>query len=202
MTRFKFLFFILLFHVGNSQAQGLSADVSFLPNNYEYAIQDSAKPLFPDPNMVMRRSLIVPGWGQVINKQAWKIPIIYGLLGGLTFYSAYLTILYHDYRAAYYNLNNPGGDFRFGATPASLAGLSSRELRSQRDFYRNRRDLVYVGVALAHILNVVDAYVYAHLRSFDVSDDLSFAPTLKPEINVYGELMIAPTVNIRIPITR
>lgn len=52
---------------------------------------------FPDPKAVMRKSLIVPGWGQITNKQTWKVPIVYGLLGGLTYYSITLTKDYHDY---------------------------------------------------------------------------------------------------------
>ncbi|MBO6792440.1 MAG: hypothetical protein JJ895_00925 [Balneolaceae bacterium] len=136
---------------------------------------------YPDPKAVLRRSLILPGWGQVTNKQIWKVPIVYGLLGGLTYYSITLTKDYHDYRAAYYNATNENQDFRFGPTPTYLVGQNSSSIRSQRDFLRNRRDFIYVTIGLAYLLNVVDAYVYAHLRPFDVSDDLSLAPKIKLE---------------------
>lgn len=136
---------------------------------------------YPDPKAVMRKSLIVPGWGQITNKQTWKVPIVYGLLGGLTYYSITLTKDYHDYRAAYYNATNENQDFRFGPTPAYLVGQNSSSIRNQRDFLRNRRDFIYVTIGLAYLLNVVDAYVYAHLRPFDVSDNLSVAPTINVE---------------------
>lgn len=136
---------------------------------------------FPDPKAVMRKSLIVPGWGQITNKQTWKVPIVYGLLGGLTYYSITLTKDYHNYRAAYYNATNENQDFRFGPTPAYLVGQNSSSIRNQRDFLRNRRDFIYVTIGLAYLLNVVDAYVYAHLRPFDVSDNLSVAPTINVE---------------------
>lgn len=136
---------------------------------------------YPDPKAVLRRSLILPGWGQVTNKQIWKVPIVYGLIGGLTYYSITLTKDYHDYRAAYYNATNENQDFRFGPTPTYLEGQNSSSIRSQRDFLRNRRDFIYVTIGLAYLLNVVDAYVYAHLRPFDVSDDLSLAPRIKLE---------------------
>lgn len=158
----------------------------------------SEKPEFPNPKAVMRRSLIVPGWGQVTNKQAWKVPIVYGLLGGITYYSITLTKNYHDYRAAYYNSTNANSDFRFGATPAYLQGVGANELRSNRDFFRNRRDFVYLTIGLAYLLNVVDAYVFAHLRPFDVSDDLSFNSTFKPGILQTAEMGYVPSVSLSI----
>jgi hypothetical protein len=39
-----------------------------------------------------------------------------------------------------------------------------------------------VTIVLAYGLNVIDAYVFAHLRSFDVSEDLSLRTTLKPNV--------------------
>lgn len=125
--------------------------------------------------------MIIPGWGQITNKQIWKVPIVYGLLGGLGWYSVDLTKRYHDYRAAYYNINND--DFRFGPTPDYIPeDANAEELRSIRNTYRNRRDMVYIGIVLAYGLNIVDAYVFAHMRSFDVSRDLSMRPSIKPDI--------------------
>ncbi|MDX1670849.1 MAG: DUF5683 domain-containing protein [Balneolaceae bacterium] len=145
-------------------------------------LEDSvrAKQVYPEPNSVLYKSMIIPGWGQVVNKQAWKVPIIYGLLGGLTWYTIDLTKRYHDYQAAFYNLNND--DLKFGRTPPELAGQNGESLKFTRDKLRNRRDLMYVVIGLAYALNIVDAYVYAHMRSFDVSDDLSLRTTMKPEL--------------------
>jgi hypothetical protein len=139
----------------------------------------------PDPKSVMYKSMIIPGWGQIVNRQAWKVPIVYGLLGGLTYYSIYLTQKYHDYRAAYYNLNpqQPNKDFRFGPTPSYISeDANLNQLKSIRNTYRNRRDLVYVGIVLAYGLNIIDAYVFAHMRSFDVSRDLSVRTRVQPGI--------------------
>src|SRR5690606_18549647 len=46
-------------------------------------------------------------------------------------------------------------------------------LRYNRDFYRRNRDLTVLLSVLAYTLNVAEAYVHAHLKEFDVSDDLS-----------------------------
>lgn len=152
--------------------------------------------------MVLKRSLIIPGWGQVTNKQVWKVPIVYGLLGGLTYYSIYLTKEYHDYRAAYYNQYTGNTDFRYGATPSHLVGANQNALQSNRNFLRNRRDFIYVTIALAYILNAVDAYVFAHLRSFDVSDDLSMNTTLKPDLITTATTSAVPGISITFSLTK
>lgn len=180
MTRFKGLLLLIIFLIPASiDAQEISSDFSFVPSSISLN-QELSTNEFPDPKRVLRQSLIVPGWGQITNKQAWKVPIVYGLLGGLTYYTISLTRDYHDYRAAFYNLSND--DFRFGQTPGYLVGVNSQSLKSQRNFLRNRRDFIYVTIGLAYALNAIDAYVFAHLRSFDVSDDLSLNTTLKPEV--------------------
>lgn len=167
--------------------------------SYNYSLQsDSTKSKYPDPKSVVRKSLIVPGWGQVVNKQAWKVPIVYGLIGGLGYYSVYLTKQYHDYRAAYYNSFDSNTDMRFGATPAYLEGQNVSSLKNNRDFLRNRRDFIYVTVFLSYVLNAVDAYVFAHLRPFDVSDDLSMNRNFKPS-NITSPLLgKVPSISLSI----
>ncbi|MDZ7807147.1 MAG: DUF5683 domain-containing protein [Gracilimonas sp.] len=176
----------------NSQQIG-----SFVPDNL---VLKSSGEEFPNPKKVLKRSLIIPGWGQVTNKQIWKVPIVYGLLGGLSYYSIQLHKNYHDYRAAYYNLNpNTPDDLRFGPTPDYISVNSSLEaLRQNRNFYRNRRDLVYVFIGLSYALNAIDAYVFAHLRSFDVSDDLSLRTNIEPVLIAQNTYRTVPTVSFTI----
>lgn len=150
---------------------------------YSAYLQDNiTENTFPDPKKVLHRSLIIPGWGQITNKQAWKVPIIYGLIGGLSYYSYWLNENYKDYRAAFYNLNpNTPNDFKFGPTPSYISSNADlNSLRTNRNFYRNRRDFIFITIALSYALNAIDAYVFAHLRSFDVSDDLSMNASFKP----------------------
>jgi len=124
------------------------------------------------PKKVWRRSAMIPGWGQLTNKQAWKIPIVYGLLGGLVYVMRSQTIKYHDYRAAFYNLNNT--DLIYGPTPVFLNNQTNGSfLRNVRDNTRQQRDQLALGLLLAYGMNIVDSYVYAHFRTFDVSDNLS-----------------------------
>lgn len=140
---------------------------------------------FPEPTSVMYKSLMVPGWGQIVNKQAWKVPIVYGLYAGIGYYTYTVHQDYKDYRAAFYNAQRgEDTDFKFGPTPERLQGVNQEQLRTNRNSFRNRRDLMFVVLLLAHGLNAVDAYVFAHMRSFDVSDDLSARTTISPELLV------------------
>ena len=203
LTRSDLIIVLILFAaVNTAKAQQASPfqELRFLPSSYERVIQNQEVLEFPDPKMVMHRSMIIPGWGQITNRQVWKVPIVYGLLGGLTYYSIYLTKQYHDYRAAFYNLSN--SDKKFGETPLHLVGVSQGSLESNRNFLRNRRDFIYVTIGLAYVLNVVDAYVFAHLRSFDVSDDLSLNTRIKPDIIPVTTLGDVPSVSISFSLSK
>lgn len=186
---------------GNTFAQNFSSSNSFLPSTISIIVE-AENQIYPDPKMVLRRSLIIPGWGQVTNKQVWKVPMVYGLIGGLGYYSVYLTKQYHDYRAAYYNSFESNTDLRFGTTPAYLENAGSESLRSNRNFLRNRRDFIYVTIGLAYLLNAVDAYVFAHLRSFDVSDDLSMNTRIKPELITTSTSIQAPVFTLTFSLTK
>jgi hypothetical protein len=111
---------------------------------------------------------IVPGGGQLYNEDYWKIPLFVAAGG----FFAYRTIYYH-------NLFTDKVD-ELAATPDT--NVSRRlSLRTQREFYRDNRDLnlaYFIGV---EILSMIDAYVGAHLFDFDVDDDISSRIMLDPE---------------------
>jgi hypothetical protein len=160
-----------------SEPQEPDMFTSPLPHESDTVRRDTV----PRPSSVMRKSMILPGWGQVVNRQVWKVPIIYGMLAGLTYYSIVMDQNYRDYRAAFYNSQYPDGDQKFGPTPPYIDPNQNPEsLRYTRNLYRNRRDLTILGVVLAYGLNIVDAYVFAQMRDFDVSDDLSARLRLGP----------------------
>lgn len=175
-------------HAQQFSRTDLSSSLNYQPNfavtSPDTIDPNPSAPSLPEPKSVLYKSLMIPGWGQIINKQIWKVPIVYGLLGGLTYYSIYLTKRYHDYRAAYYNQapDIKGDDQRYGSTPAYLDGVNPSSLKNSRDYLHNRRDFIYITIALAYGLNAIDAYVFAHLRSFDVSEDLSMRPSIKPGV--------------------
>lgn len=129
------------------------------------------------PKKAAIRSAILPGLGQIYNKKYWKLPIIYGALGTCAGVFFFNLGSYQDTKFAYkvkYNMRvNRTDSALFPRIKRTLQPLSEESLR----FYRNqyRRDIDYSALIFLILwgLNVVDASVDAHLKSFDVSPDLS-----------------------------
>ena len=65
-------------------------------------------------------------------------------------------------------------------------------LKKLRDNYRRNRDLCIIITAGLYLLNIIDAHVDAHMKEYDISDDLSMnlEPTM---VNMYT--MRSGTVN-------
>ena len=137
------------------------------------------------PQVATRRSAILPGWGQATNKEYWKIPLVYGVLaipGALYFYND-----------SWYNKTKYAYEAKFKAQAPTLdsSGLSGIDpqlknlglasLQSYRNTFRRDRDYSILYFILAWGLQVADATVFAHLKQFDVSDDLSLQ--VKPQFN-------------------
>ncbi len=205
----KWLSFLILFSLtvvasATAQPSLLYQDFTLLENRYfntPAAQQDTTEEgngnmEFPSPRSVMYKSMMIPGWGQIENRQIWKVPIIYGLFAGIGLYTNYLNNEYQDFRAAFYNSFPENDDFRFGPTPERLEGVNPAELQSNRNSLRNQRDFMFVVFGLAYGLNVLDAYVFAHMRSFDVSDDLSARTTVQPAIMASGNPGISISLSL------
>jgi hypothetical protein len=130
------------------------------------------------PGKAALRSAILPGLGQIYNRKYWKVPIVYaglGITGGIFVYNLKN---YRDTRFAYrvkYNMREFGTDSAlFVQIKDVLKPLSESSLRSYRDQFRRDIDYSVLFFMIMWGLNVVDAAVDAHLKSFDVSPDLSF----------------------------
>lgn len=134
------------------------------------------------PRKALWRAFALPGWGQWYNRQYYKIPIVYAGLGGFT--AAILTTnqRYIKYRhAALYKLSQERGNNEYPQFEDEYQSIrnqvggevSSSVLRQERDRFRRLRDLSVIGLGLYYGLTVLDAYVSAHLLTFDVGEDLS-----------------------------
>ena len=134
---------------------------------------------------------LIPSGGQIYNKRYWKLPIVYGMVGGLGYWVWFQQKYYDQYRLAYRAvLEN-----RKKIGDPSLGDLASREIslpniRNGLEGYRSFRDLSVLISALGYSLQILDAVVDAHLHDFDVSDNLTlnWQPTLLP---VPGQLVPA-----------
>ncbi|MDW7997369.1 MAG: DUF5683 domain-containing protein [Bacteroidota bacterium] len=123
------------------------------------------------PTGAALRSLLLPGWGQLYVEAYWKAPIFF--LGNAV--SAYLTIANHR---EYLRYQRRLEEAQARGEPWQTVAL----LRAYRATYVERRDVALAFWAAAYILAVVDAYVEAHLSSFQVDDRLSTQPMLAPAV--------------------
>ena len=125
------------------------------------------------PRKAAIRSAILPGWGQIYNKKYWKLPIVYGALGVSA--AVFITNLttYRDLRDAVRALSS-GDPILIAQIDPLYRNIEVNALRSYRDEFRRNIDYSVLAFIVLWGLNVVDASVDAHLKSFDVSPDLSF----------------------------
>ena len=138
-------------------------------------------------------SLILPGGGQYYNKRYWKIPIVWGIEGAAIYWYIWNDQQLDEWQAAYLGLLNNEIESYQGITQASTAKLV-------RDRYRKNKEYAYIGMILAHLLNVFDAFIDRHLIDFDIDDDLSFSqPDLKDPrwtMPTFG------SISIKIPLSK
>lgn len=139
------------------------------------------------PRRAAIRSAIIPGWGQVYNKKYWKVPLVYAALGitGATF--RYNLKTYKDISFAYRTLvarDTP--NYNNVATYLSefVKRGDQNALNNYRAEFRKNIDYSVLFFLFFWGLNVVDATVDAHLKGFNVNNDLSMK--IKPAFNTGG----------------
>ncbi len=120
------------------------------------------------------RSAIIPGWGQITNKKAWKVPLVYGALGTSAYFFIRNVRQFKEARTAYTLAadGDTSNDNQIIQPYYSVKNQPER-IRVFRNQVRQNVDYSVLFFILSWGLNVMDAAVDAHLKSFDVSDDLS-----------------------------
>ena len=137
------------------------------------------------PQVATRRAAVLPGWGQATNKEYWKIPLVYGVLaipGALYFYNdSWYNKTKYAYEAKFKAQAPTLDSSGLAGIDPQLKNLGLASLQSYRNTFRRDRDYSILYFILAWGLQVADATVFAHLKQFDVSDDLSLQ--VKPQFN-------------------
>ncbi len=139
-----------------------------------YNFRRSFKEDYPHPKTATYAALIIPGAGQAYNKDWWKIPIVWAAYGGIGYsiYFHYTQYKLFDKRVVDYLAN-----------PMDFPGVNVSVLRDGRDYYRKYLEYSYLGAVLIHVLAATEAYVAAHFKKFDITDELSLRIT--PQIQAY-----------------
>jgi len=139
------------------------------------------------PKIATILSAALPGLGQVYNKSYWKVPVIYAGFAGLVYVVSQNHIFYSDFKNQYdaYRTYSER-EIAAGRTPQTdtlltvrgVDGYSVFSVKEGRDYYRRRRDLAIIGIGALYFINIIEAYVHAHMFTFDISENLSirYAP--------------------------
>lgn len=147
----------------------------------------------PNPKKALLYSLILPGAGQVYNGRWWKVPFVYGALGATVGVYLYNEKNYKSLQTAYQlKLKNEPHEF------SNTVLDDASRLRVYRDGYNKDRQswLIYsIGV---YGLQAIEALVDAHLRDFNVDEDLSLR--LKPALGMPGPGGMAPGISLTLTI--
>lgn len=174
---FTSIFFITVFlFCNNVFAQKTvlpgSKDSTIKKNTGIFTKYDSSKAY--SPRRAIIRSAIIPGWGQATNKKYWKIPIVYAALGTTAYIFFYNINQYNQAKSAYANAVD-GIDSNDHLIPQPYFTIKDQpeRIRTFRNQVRQNIDYTVLFFILFWGLNVADATVDAHLKTFDVSDNLS-----------------------------
>lgn len=135
---------------------------------------------------------IFPGAGQIYNKSYWKVPFVVGGFASMIyvidwnnrglkrFNNAYELRVEYDKALAEHNKDpenipapKPTGEFG--------THYDAELFKNLRDSYRRNRDLAIIATAGIYLIQIIDAHVDAHLKDYDISDDLSMS--LQPHVD-------------------
>lgn len=138
-------------------------------------------------------STICPGAGQIYNKSYWRVPFVIGGMASMIYCVDWNNRGYQRFKKAYslrsdydkalenYNQNPEIYPKPSGSTDEFKGRYSASFLKNLRDNYRRNRDLCLILTAGVYVLQIIDAHVDAHLKEYDISDDLSMS--IQPMVN-------------------
>ena len=141
---------------------------------------------YHNPKIATRRSALIPGWGQAYNRQYWKIPIAYGIIAIPVVMYVYNNDYYKKMKFAYearYKEEVLNDNSDVPKIDPELVNLPINSLLNYRNQYRRDRDYSVLFFLIAWGFQVADATVFAHLKQFDVSNNLSMQ--VKPQIDPF-----------------
>lgn len=145
----------------------------------------------PDPWKSIWMGTVIPGFGQILNRKYWKLPIVYGGFLGCAYAISWNTSMFQTYRSAYRDklIDKPGGMHEQILHGRPAPPNYESILQTRQDIYRRYRDLSFLALAAYYAITLIDAYVDAQLYDFDISPDLSLniQPALIEQTQGYAQ---------------
>jgi hypothetical protein len=177
----KFIYIFLFLSANSLIAQ--KSDTLSLSNQKELTFKDRPikknnqyNPLAPAKAAFY--SAVLPGLGQIYNKRYWKVPIVYLGIGTSIYFYKLNNDDYNRFRNAYKRRLAGYTDDEFWGNGTTPIVSSDRLEDAQKTAKRNKDLSIAVAVAF-YLLNIIDANVDAHLRQFNVNNDLTLEPVFE-----------------------
>ena len=149
-------------------------------SSQKIAKTDTSKKVKSIASKAALRSALLPGLGQVYNKKYWKVPIVYGALAIPVSLFSYNRTWYKKTRFAY-SVRTLKDSANFPNIDPQLEPLSTPSLKLYRNEFRKNMDFSVIGLLLLWGINIVDATVDGHMRTFDISDEITLG--IKPTVS-------------------
>ena len=127
---------------------------------------------------------IFPGAGQIYNRSYWKVPFVVGGFASMIYCIDWNNRGFQRFKRAYNLLadyEEHPENYPNGPTDEFRGRYSADFIKNLRDNYRRNRDLCIILSGALYVLQIIDAHVDAHLKDYDISDDLSM--NLEPLVN-------------------
>jgi len=156
-----------------------SIDEDYQPTSTLLPLRDSNST--SDYKRATIMSAIVPGLGQIYNEKYWKVGIIY-TAGFIMGYGMKYNV---DSLRQYQKALNARVDTSAATIDNWYPQLTDAKVTGERDYYRRNRDMLILGFIGVYALQIIDANVDAHLKEFEINEDLSFkiSPDIQMGIN-------------------
>ncbi len=124
---------------------------------------------FSNPKKAGLYSALLPGLGQAYNKQYWKIGVVAVAGGVVTGFLIFNTKKYNVYQQAYLGRidNDP-------TTTDTFYNYDLSDIDLLRKTYRSYVEYSVIAGVACYFLNILDAFTASHLKSFDMSKNISF----------------------------
>ncbi len=208
MARVLSLLFCLFFHCTWLIAQDtLVNKIDSLPNTLipvkqkkeNKSIKQFFKEGYPSPKKAVLLG-IIPGMGQIYNKKYWKLPLVYGALGGVIYSIKFNTAEFNKLQNSLDVRNNAACQNLTSDIPTECidiyAEIPINAVTAQRNKFDKNKQLSWIGVIGFYLISAGDAFVDAHLKDFSVDDDISFQPILESSFNNQPVMGIGLTISI------
>ena len=177
----------ILFFISATSAFAQTPDTLNVEQERVLVVKDSLQPPVEynplAPSRAAFYSAVLPGLGQAYNKKYWKIPIVYaGMATGVYFYMRNDDD-YDRFRNAYKRRLAGFTDDELYGNGSTPVISNDRLIDAQKSAQKNKDVSIIVAVAF-YLVNIIDANVDAHLKQYNISDDLSLSPKLDADNSI------------------